>query len=72
MSSISVKFADTLRGLGVKARAILYEGKTHTDVFLQVNASIDHDSRHSILLPVSSWSFVSHTQERDQKVKVNL
>ncbi|CAO2828437.1 unnamed protein product [Amaranthus hypochondriacus] len=34
-SDDSVKFADTLRGLGVEARAILYEGKTHTDVFLQ-------------------------------------
>ncbi|PNY06687.1 isoprenylcysteine alpha-carbonyl methylesterase ICME protein, partial [Trifolium pratense] len=31
----STSFAETLRRLGVKAEAILYEGKTHTDVFLQ-------------------------------------
>lgn len=34
-SDESVKFAETLRGLGVEAQEILYEGKTHTDVFLQ-------------------------------------
>ncbi|XP_021718229.1 probable isoprenylcysteine alpha-carbonyl methylesterase ICMEL2 [Chenopodium quinoa] len=34
-SDASVKFAETLQGLGVEAQAILYEGKTHTDVFLQ-------------------------------------
>ncbi|KAG9151889.1 hypothetical protein Leryth_002163 [Lithospermum erythrorhizon] len=31
----SKKFADTLQGVGVKAEAVLYEGKTHTDLFLQ-------------------------------------
>ncbi|KAL3336655.1 hypothetical protein AABB24_029355 [Solanum stoloniferum] len=31
----SKSFADTLKGLGVKAECILYEGKTHTDLFLQ-------------------------------------
>uniref|UniRef100_A0A7C9DH87 protein-S-isoprenylcysteine alpha-carbonyl methylesterase n=2 Tax=Opuntia streptacantha TaxID=393608 RepID=A0A7C9DH87_OPUST len=31
----STSFAETLRRLGVDAEAILYEGKTHTDVFLQ-------------------------------------
>ncbi|XP_037497095.1 probable isoprenylcysteine alpha-carbonyl methylesterase ICMEL1 isoform X2 [Jatropha curcas] len=31
----STSFAETLQGLGVKAESILYEGKTHTDVFLQ-------------------------------------
>ncbi|KAG6405571.1 hypothetical protein SASPL_133162 [Salvia splendens] len=31
----STSFAETLRGLGVQAESILYEGKTHTDVFLQ-------------------------------------
>lgn len=36
LALISVKFAETLRELGVEAKAILYEGKTHTDVFLQV------------------------------------
>ncbi|XP_045833276.1 probable isoprenylcysteine alpha-carbonyl methylesterase ICMEL1 [Trifolium pratense] len=34
-SDQSTSFAETLRRLGVKAEAILYEGKTHTDVFLQ-------------------------------------
>lgn len=32
----SKSFAETLKRLGVKAESILYEGKTHTDVFLQV------------------------------------
>ncbi|KAJ8445391.1 hypothetical protein Cgig2_010749 [Carnegiea gigantea] len=31
----SASFAETLRRLGVNAEAVLYEGKTHTDVFLQ-------------------------------------
>ncbi|XP_022777016.1 probable isoprenylcysteine alpha-carbonyl methylesterase ICMEL1 isoform X2 [Durio zibethinus] len=31
----SKNFADTLRRLGGKAESILYEGKTHTDLFLQ-------------------------------------
>lgn len=31
----SKSFADTLKALGVKAECILYEGKTHTDLFLQ-------------------------------------
>ncbi|MCD7472618.1 putative isoprenylcysteine alpha-carbonyl methylesterase icmel1 [Datura stramonium] len=31
----SKSFADTLKSLGVKAECILYEGKTHTDLFLQ-------------------------------------
>ncbi|CAM8919077.1 unnamed protein product [Rhodiola kirilowii] len=31
----SKSFADTLRSLGVQAESILYEGKTHTDLFLQ-------------------------------------
>ncbi|CAN4124719.1 unnamed protein product [Withania somnifera] len=31
----SKSFADTLKALGVKAECILYEGKTHTDMFLQ-------------------------------------
>ncbi|MED6198295.1 putative isoprenylcysteine alpha-carbonyl methylesterase icmel1 [Stylosanthes scabra] len=34
-SDASTSFAETLKKLGVKAEAILYEGKTHTDVFLQ-------------------------------------
>ncbi|KAI4313993.1 hypothetical protein L6164_026936 [Bauhinia variegata] len=34
-SDASKSFAETLRGLGVKAESILYEGKTHTDLFLQ-------------------------------------
>lgn len=34
-SEESEKFAETLQNLGVEAQAILYEGKTHTDVFLQ-------------------------------------
>ncbi|KAH6805418.1 prenylcysteine methylesterase [Perilla frutescens var. frutescens] len=34
-SDSSTSFAETLRGLGVQAESILYEGKTHTDVFLQ-------------------------------------
>ncbi|XP_047308126.1 isoprenylcysteine alpha-carbonyl methylesterase ICME-like [Impatiens glandulifera] len=34
-SESSISFANTLQGIGVKAEAILYEGKTHTDVFLQ-------------------------------------
>ena len=29
-------FAETLQRLGGKAEVILYEGKTHTDLFLQV------------------------------------
>ncbi|CAM8886002.1 unnamed protein product [Rhodiola kirilowii] len=31
----SKSFADTLQSLGVQAETILYEGKTHTDVFVQ-------------------------------------
>ncbi|XP_062163555.1 isoprenylcysteine alpha-carbonyl methylesterase ICME-like [Alnus glutinosa] len=34
-SDDSKNFADTLQRVGVKAEAILYEGKTHTDLFLQ-------------------------------------
>lgn len=34
-SDASTSFAETLKRVGVKAEAILYEGKTHTDVFLQ-------------------------------------
>lgn len=32
----SKDFAETLQKVGVKAQLILYEGKTHTDIFLQV------------------------------------
>ena len=32
----SKNFADTLRRFGGKAESILYDGKTHTDLFLQV------------------------------------
>ncbi|KAL5759250.1 hypothetical protein ACOSQ2_018088 [Xanthoceras sorbifolium] len=31
----SKNFADTLQSVGVKAESIMYEGKTHTDLFLQ-------------------------------------
>ncbi|XP_048318903.2 probable isoprenylcysteine alpha-carbonyl methylesterase ICMEL1 isoform X2 [Ziziphus jujuba] len=34
-SDASKNFAETLKRAGVKAEAILYEGKTHTDLFLQ-------------------------------------
>ncbi|KAK7360742.1 hypothetical protein VNO77_02751 [Canavalia gladiata] len=34
-SDASKSFAETLKRLGVTAESILYEGKTHTDVFLQ-------------------------------------
>ncbi|CAA0822448.1 Isoprenylcysteine alpha-carbonyl methylesterase ICME [Striga hermonthica] len=34
-SDSSKSFAETLRNLGVQAESILYEGKTHTDLFLQ-------------------------------------
>ncbi|KAG6654015.1 hypothetical protein I3843_05G106400 [Carya illinoinensis] len=34
-SDASKNFAETLQGVGVKAESILYEGKTHTDLFLQ-------------------------------------
>ncbi|KAI4373308.1 hypothetical protein MLD38_011444 [Melastoma candidum] len=34
-SKASVSFAETLRKVGVEADSILYEGKTHTDLFLQ-------------------------------------
>ncbi|XVE53383.1 hypothetical protein DITRI_Ditri02bG0199900 [Diplodiscus trichospermus] len=34
-SDASKNFADTLRRLGGKANCILYDGKTHTDLFLQ-------------------------------------
>ncbi|KAL3631301.1 putative isoprenylcysteine alpha-carbonyl methylesterase icmel1 [Castilleja foliolosa] len=34
-SDSSKSFAETLQGLGVQAESILYEGKTHTDLFLQ-------------------------------------
>ncbi|XP_057415997.1 probable isoprenylcysteine alpha-carbonyl methylesterase ICMEL1 isoform X2 [Lotus japonicus] len=34
-SDASKSFAETLKRVGVKAESILYEGKTHTDVFLQ-------------------------------------
>ncbi|XP_020547825.1 probable isoprenylcysteine alpha-carbonyl methylesterase ICMEL2 isoform X2 [Sesamum indicum] len=35
-SDSSKSFAETLRSLGVQAESVLYEGKTHTDLFLQV------------------------------------
>ncbi|CAI9096326.1 OLC1v1032431C1 [Oldenlandia corymbosa var. corymbosa] len=35
-SDSSKSFAETLRKVGVKAESVLYEGKTHTDLFLQV------------------------------------
>ncbi|XP_030513550.1 probable isoprenylcysteine alpha-carbonyl methylesterase ICMEL1 isoform X2 [Rhodamnia argentea] len=38
-SDASKNFAETLRRAGVKAESILYEGKTHTDLFLQVRRS---------------------------------
>ncbi|CAK9151255.1 unnamed protein product [Ilex paraguariensis] len=34
-SDASKSFADTLQRVGVKGESILYEGKTHTDLFLQ-------------------------------------
>uniref|UniRef100_A0A7N0VLZ7 Alpha/beta hydrolase fold-3 domain-containing protein n=1 Tax=Kalanchoe fedtschenkoi TaxID=63787 RepID=A0A7N0VLZ7_KALFE len=34
-SDASKNFADSLQGAGVKAESILYDGKTHTDLFLQ-------------------------------------
>ncbi|XP_027922243.1 probable isoprenylcysteine alpha-carbonyl methylesterase ICMEL2 [Vigna unguiculata] len=34
-SDASTSFAETLKKVGVTAEAIMYEGKTHTDVFLQ-------------------------------------
>ncbi|XP_031279276.1 isoprenylcysteine alpha-carbonyl methylesterase ICME-like isoform X3 [Pistacia vera] len=34
-SDASKTFADALRGVGAEAELILYEGKTHTDLFLQ-------------------------------------
>ncbi|XP_057961323.1 isoprenylcysteine alpha-carbonyl methylesterase ICME-like [Malania oleifera] len=34
-SDASKNFADTLQRVGVEAQSILYEGKTHTDLFLQ-------------------------------------
>ncbi|KAI4357888.1 hypothetical protein L6164_001807 [Bauhinia variegata] len=34
-SDASKSFAETLREVGAKAESILYEGKTHTDLFLQ-------------------------------------
>lgn len=34
-SDASKTFAETLQRVGVKANSILYEGKTHTDLFLQ-------------------------------------
>lgn len=34
-SDASKDFAETLQKVGVKAQLILYEGKTHTDIFLQ-------------------------------------
>ncbi|KAL7001286.1 putative isoprenylcysteine alpha-carbonyl methylesterase icmel1 [Sarracenia purpurea var. burkii] len=34
-SDASKNFADTLQRVGVKAESILYEGRTHTDMFLQ-------------------------------------
>jgi prenylcysteine alpha-carboxyl methylesterase len=34
-SDASKSFAETLQRLGAKAKVILYEGKTHTDLFLQ-------------------------------------
>ncbi|KAE9614527.1 hypothetical protein Lal_00012241 [Lupinus albus] len=34
-SDASKSFSETLKGVGGRAEAVLYEGKTHTDVFLQ-------------------------------------
>ncbi|THG08643.1 hypothetical protein TEA_024539 [Camellia sinensis var. sinensis] len=34
-SDASKNFADTLQRLGVKAESVLYDGRTHTDLFLQ-------------------------------------
>ena len=33
----SQTFADVLQQVGAQARLLLYEGKTHTDIFLQVS-----------------------------------
>ncbi|EON88768.1 hypothetical protein, partial [Plesiomonas shigelloides] len=40
----SKNFADSLQGAGVKAESILYDGKTHTDLFLQVSKFKDQTS----------------------------
>ena len=37
----SKSFAETLQRVGVRAESILYEGKTHTDLFLQVRVHIN-------------------------------
>lgn len=37
----SKTFAETLQSVGVRAESILYEGKTHTDLFLQVRELSD-------------------------------
>lgn len=37
----SKNFANTLQRVGGKAESILYEGKTHTDLFLQVRVLSD-------------------------------
>ena len=36
-SMCSQTFADILQQAGAQARLLLYEGKTHTDIFLQVS-----------------------------------
>ncbi|XP_075485132.1 isoprenylcysteine alpha-carbonyl methylesterase ICME-like isoform X3 [Primulina tabacum] len=51
-SDSSKSFVETLQSLGVHAQLILYEGKTHTDLFLQVclaDTNCFYSSYHSII-----------------------
>lgn len=36
----SITFVDTLKRVGARAELILYHGKTHTDLFIQVSCKI--------------------------------
>lgn len=36
----SKNFAETLKSVGVKTESILYEGKSHTDLFVQVKGPL--------------------------------
>ncbi|KAK8359557.1 hypothetical protein V6Z12_A04G103000 [Gossypium hirsutum] len=43
LSDASINLVEALKGVGAEAKVILYEGKSHTDLFLQGNESISRD-----------------------------
>lgn len=63
----SENFADALRKAGAHAELILYEGKTHTDLFVQVGISEPlccHDE-YICFLMVSIFSLDNNASQND-------